>query len=84
MSKSEKLIRRLLNKPKDFTWKELVSVLTNLGYQQKSSGKTGGSRVRFLHDSYPPIIIHRPHPSPVLKHYQIDYVISLLKQEELI
>lgn len=84
MTKRDKLIERLLSKPKDFTWDELAKVLNGLGYKQVSAGKTGGSRVRFVHPSYPPVILHRPHPKPILKRYMLENIIDLLKQEKLI
>jgi hypothetical protein len=34
MSKSEKLLARLLSNPKDFTWDELGAVLAHLGYEE--------------------------------------------------
>jgi hypothetical protein len=84
MTKHNKLIERLLSKPKDFTWGELTKTLGGLGYEQISGGKTGGSRVRFLSEFYPPIILHRPHPKPILKRYQLEAIIELLKEEKLI
>ncbi len=84
MSKSTKLIDRLLTKPKDFTWAELVKVLKQFGYAQVGTGKTGGSRVRFVKEEYPPITLHKPHPKPVLKRYQINDIIDLLKIERLL
>jgi len=84
MTKQEKLIDRLLERPKDFTWNELLKLLGKLGYKEIRIGKTGGSRVRFIHYRYPPIVLHKPHPNPTLKRYQLDGVISQLKQEELI
>lgn len=84
MTKRDKLLIRLLSKPKDFTWDELVKVLTELGFKQISGGKTGGSRVRFIHPSCPPVILHRPHPRPILKRYLLDNIIDLLRQEKLI
>ena len=84
MSKKEKLIDRLLSKPKDFTWDELAKVLKSFGYIASSCGKTGGSRVRFINSEYPPILLHKPHPKPILKRYQIDDIIELLKQEKLL
>jgi len=84
MTKRKKLIDKLLSKPKDFTWDELAKVLNGLGYKQISGGKTGGSRSRFIHSSYPPIILHKPHPKPVLKRYQLESIIDMLKQEKLI
>ena len=84
MTKRDKLIQRFSSKPKDFTWNELVAMLGGLGYSKVIGGKTGGSRVRFFHQNHPPIILHRPHPSPLLKRYQIEQVHDLLKGEGLI
>ncbi len=84
MTKTEKLLERFLTKPKDFTWKELNKLLNSFGYNQVSAGKTGGSRIRFISNSYPPIILHKPHPKPILKRYQLEDIINLLNQEGLI
>lgn len=84
MTKIEKLLDRFLAKPKDFTWDELSKILNSFGYTQVSGGKTGGSRVRFVSTDHPPIILHKPHPKPVLKRYQLDDIINLLRQENLI
>lgn len=84
MTKREKLIDRLLAKPKDFVWDELVKILNGFGYQPISGGKTGGSRARFIHPAHPPIILHKPHPKPILKRYQLEEIINLLKQEKLL
>jgi hypothetical protein len=84
MTKREKLLDRFLTKPKDFTWDELAKVLSIFGYKQTSAGKTGGSRVRFISSNYPPIILHRPHPKPILKRYQLEEIINLLREEKLI
>lgn len=84
MTKREKLIQRFRSKPKDFTWNELVALLEGFGYARVGSGKTGGSRVRFVHAKYPPISLHRPHPTPVLKRYQVEQIEEMLKGEGLI
>lgn len=84
MTKRNKLLDRFLTKPKDFTWGELSTILQGFDFKQVSIGKTGGSRVRFIHSEYPPIILHKPHPKPVLKRYQMENVIAFLKQEGLI
>jgi len=84
MSKNTKLINKLLSKPKDFTWAELVKVLKQFGYVQVDTGKTGGSRVRFVNPAYPPITLHKPHPHPILKRYQINDIVNLLKNERLL
>jgi hypothetical protein len=84
VTKREKLIQRFRSKPKDFTWNELVALLEGFGYARVGSGKTGGSRVRFVHAKYPPISLHRPHPTPVLKRYQVEQIEEMLKEEGLI
>jgi len=84
MTKREKLLDRLLTIPRDFTWDELAKILNGFGDKLISAGKTGGSRVRFIHPDYPPIILHRPHPKPILKRYQLEGIIDLLKQERLL
>jgi predicted RNA binding protein YcfA (HicA-like mRNA interferase family) len=79
MSKQEKALRRLLSKPKDFTWSELVTVLTGLGYMLE---KGSGSRRRFFHpQTLVPHHIHEPHPSGILKPYQVNDLIKFLREE---
>jgi len=85
MSKDQKLIVRLLSKPKDFTYNELCRVLNSLGYEESQSGKTSGSRVAFIDKNTNHIIrLHKPHPSNELKQYQIELVIEELKSRGLI
>jgi hypothetical protein len=84
MTKREKLLDRLLTKPRDFTWNELAKVLNGFGYKQISLGKTGGSRARFISPDHPPIILHKPHSKPTLKRYQLEEIINLLSQEDLL
>lgn len=84
MAKIDKLKTRCLNKPKDFTWSELKTLLTSLGFEEFNSGKTSGSRVRFIHSNYSDIILHKPHPNPELKGYQLKQIINQLKKEGLL
>jgi hypothetical protein len=84
MSKKDKVMKRFLSRPQDFTWQELITMLAGFGYAQQSAGKTSGSRVRFSHKSLPPIILHKPHPAKNLKRYQIDQIIELLEHEGLV
>jgi hypothetical protein len=58
--------------------------LTGFGYALAKSGKTGGSRVKFIHEALPPIILHKPHPIPVLKKYQLEQIEETLRGEGLI
>jgi len=55
-----------------------------MGYRESHVGKTSGSRVRFISDEYPPILLHKPHPKPVEKKYMLTQVIELLKKEGLL
>jgi len=84
MSKKDKLVKRFLSRPKDFTWQELIAMLAGFGYMQQATGKTGCSRARFAHKSLPPIILHKPHPVKLLKRYQIEQIIDILKNEGLL
>jgi len=85
MSKDEKLIKRLLLKPKDFSYNELRKILTNLGYEESQSGKTSGSRVAFIDKNSNHIIrLHKPHPNNELKQYQIEQIIEELQSRRLI
>jgi hypothetical protein len=85
MSKEEKLVKRLLAKPNDFTYNELRSLLTHLGYVESQSGKTSGSRVAFINENDKHIIrLHKPHPGNELKKYQIEQLIEELKARSLI
>ena len=84
MSRKEKLISRLQQRPKDFTWDELTSLLKHLGYREVKKGKTGGSRRRFVHSSAAIITLHKPHPQNVLKRYAIDQVLNILSQEDML
>lgn len=79
MSKQEKLVYRLLSKPKDFTWSELVSLMTALGFDIE---KSSGSSRKFIHkETQAVLFIHEPHPSKVLKPYQVRDTIALLERE---
>ena len=79
MSKQEKLWNRLLTKPTDFTYTELVKLLNGLHYVEVKKGKTAGSRRAFINTNTQHIIrLHKPHKSNVLKRYQIRQLIDAL------
>jgi len=85
MSKGEKLVKRLITKPNDFTYNELKSLLVHFGYVESQSGKTSGSRVAFTNEKDKHIIrLHKPHPGNELKKYQIEQLIEELKARSLI
>lgn len=78
MSKFEKLLQRLLSRPKDFTWDELVTLMRKLGYEELSGA---GSRKKFVNENKDMISLHRPHPGKILKRYMLDIVIEHLKEK---
>lgn len=84
MTKRQKVIDRFKAMPADLTWQELETMLAGFGYSQLKTGKTGGSRVKFMHETLPPIILHKPHPKPVLKRYQLEQIEETLRNEGLI
>lgn len=81
MSKTEKLVQRLLSVPRDFTWEELIKVLALYGYAELKKGKTGGSRRKFADEQKNIISLHKPHPSNIIKEYAIKDVIAHLKEK---
>ncbi len=81
MSKIEKLLARLLSRPSDFTWDELVKLLSHFGYIEIKKGKTGGSRRKFSDDNKHIISLHKPHPENKMKRYMIDQIILILKEK---
>jgi predicted RNA binding protein YcfA (HicA-like mRNA interferase family) len=79
MSKQEKALKRLAAVPKDFTWSELVSLMKSLSYELQ---KAGGSGRKFVHTATKStLFIHEPHPSKILKPYQVRDVIHHLSKE---
>ncbi|MBS6953294.1 MAG: type II toxin-antitoxin system HicA family toxin [Enterocloster asparagiformis] len=80
MSKKEKLVDRLMKKPKDFTFDEMVLLLSYFGYELKQGGT--GSGVKFIKEGSNEVInFHKPHPNGVLKKYVLDQVIEKLRKD---
>jgi hypothetical protein len=81
MSRREKLLKRFLLKPNDFTYNELVTLLNGFGYRELTGGKTSGSRIAFIDESTLHVIrLHKPHPGNILKYYQIEQIIDEFKR----
>lgn len=82
MSKKDKLVNKLLSKPKDYSFDEMVSLLSYYGYELKQGS---GSRVKFIKDGSNEIInFHKPHPSGVLRRYVLEQVIEKLRKDGLL
>jgi hypothetical protein len=82
VSRLMKAVARLLAKPVDYTWDELLSLMIALGYELRTSG--GSGRKFFDPASKTLFFMHEPHPSRILKAYQIRAVIQSLRKERKI
>jgi hypothetical protein len=82
MSKLQKAIERLLAKPIDYTWDVLLSLMLALDYELRSSG--GSGRKFFDAATKALLFLHEPHPSKILKAYQVRAVIQFLRKERRI
>lgn len=79
MSRKEKLVKRFLSFPSDFHYDELIALLGHFGFTEEKTGKTTGSRVRFVNSDGITIMMHRPHPSGIIKHYQLKQIKEILE-----
>lgn len=75
MSRKEKLLRRLLDEPKDLRFEELEKIILWCGYVHD---RTKGSHAHYSRDGYPPLTI--PIKSPV-KSYLIKQVLNTLEDD---
>lgn len=83
MSQKEKLVARLLKKPKDFTYDEMAALLSYFGYDLKQGGS--GSGVKFIKVGSNEVInFHKPHPNGILKRYILDQIIEKLRKDGLV
>lgn len=77
MSKKEKLVKRLLSRPKDFPFEEMKTLLAYLGYELRQ--ESGGSGVKFSKENSNEVInFHKPHPDGILKKYILDQVLDMI------
>jgi predicted RNA binding protein YcfA (HicA-like mRNA interferase family) len=79
MTKAEKLLKRFLTRPNNFTYHELIRLLQSLGYKEEQGS---GSRLIFSNKGMNHCI--KSHPGNVLKSYQIDLIIQELKSKNLL
>ena len=82
MSKIEKLKEKLTKSSNGFTFDEIVTLLTAMGFSFHNRGKTSGSRVCFTNQKVT-IILHKPHPGNELNRYQIKQILDVLQKEVL-
>ena len=79
MGKKDKLLEKLVNSRQTFDWMDLVTLLSQLGYEKQ---EMAGSRVRFSHPTRPMILLHKPHPQNYIKGSALKSVRDLLKGDK--
>ena len=84
MGQKDKLIEHLKSKPKDFTFDDAETLLKYFDFKSSNKGKTSGSRIAFANDKKDYIRMHKPDPRKILKAYQVQNLISDLKERDLI
>ncbi len=79
MSKSSRMLIKLLGIPKTFNWNDLETILSGLGYTTKQGS---GSRVKFYNQETNHLIsLHKPHPGNEMKPGAIKDVAQSLKEQ---
>ena len=78
MNREEKLIARFLSMPSDFHYDEMVKLFGYFDFEEVKKGKTSGSRVKFINPEGILIMLHKPHPSRIMKHYQLKQIKEVL------
>ena len=84
VGQKEKLARSLRENPRDFTFEEAETLLRYFGYERSDKGRTSGSRVMFISEGHPPILLHKPHPRKEFLMYQLKQLLEALEQEGLL
>ena len=79
MSRKNKLIKRFLSIPSDFHYDEMVRLLKYFDFYEVGKGKTSGSRVKFENEEGVPIMLHKPHPTGLMKMYQMKQIKEVLE-----
>ncbi|MFQ9931405.1 MAG: type II toxin-antitoxin system HicA family toxin [Roseburia sp.] len=81
MSSLEKAKQELLKCSKNYTYDDAKALLRKLGFEEKSKGKTSGSRVMFYRESDQRIIlIHKPHSENTMDTGSVKDLIKCLKE----
>ena len=85
MNKKDKLIKRFKTQPRDFTFDEVLTLFQGCGFELENKGATSGSRVKFYNakdgSSY---IMHKPHPSNIIKGYMMRDILNYLLKNNYI
>jgi len=82
LSTKDKMIRRLMSVPKDYTFFELKGLASQLGCFISQKGN--GSRCRLISPSGAIYAFHKPHSYSYFKEYAVRDLIAFLRKEGLI
>lgn len=83
MSSKEKLLKRFLSLPRDFTFDEVVRLFAMFGFILSEKGHSSGSRVAFYRGEEI-FTMHRPHPDSVVKRGTLQSLKDYLEQKHLL
>ena len=79
MNKKEKLVKRFRTLPRDFTFEEVESLFQGFGNVLVNKGATSGSRIKFFNEvDQNAYIMHKPHPSNIIKGYIMRDILNFL------
>jgi predicted RNA binding protein YcfA (HicA-like mRNA interferase family) len=77
MTRKQKLLYRLLSRPRNFSWDEAVAVASACGFELF---RNDGSARAFRHRlSGVKLYLHEPHPEKILLRYAVDRLIEALR-----
>ena len=83
MSRAERLIKDFKACKGPFPYKELVRLLGNVGYEDKTGN--GGAGRKFVHEKTKHIIrFHEPHPGKEILPYLVRQIRDILEEQGLI
>ena len=81
MGVEEKQILRIKSLPTDYTYKEAKALAKRFGYMEKTKGNTSGSRVLlYRQNDNRKILLHKPHPSDIMKLYAVKQLLNQFKE----
>ena len=72
MGKEEKMVKRLLTIPSDYSYDEAKTLANRFGYVECNKGSTSGSRILLYRETdNRKILLHKLHPSNIMKQYAV-------------
>ncbi len=78
MSQKDKLVKRFLSLPNDFTYSETVTLMKYFGFVEKNND---GSRRAFYHPQTMQVVfLHEPHPGNIMKKYALHDIKQALEE----